>query len=404
MKIAVIGAGITGVCTAHALATDGHEVVVYDRRSSVAEGASFATGGLCGPGYVEPGTHTISTGLGLSRHELGWLWQRRKQQPKGLERMVALKRLLSLANWSRERQRDLMQRHNITIEQQDGLMLLFRSAQDAALSQPRLDTLRAHGVSVQPVTAALARKLELAMNNDTPLHSAAYLPGDSAGNCRQFAVALKGMATTMGVRFELASDVAPLQQQAPTCLTVTTPTTPQTPALHDAVVICNGAAAAPLLEPLGLQVPVAKVRGHAISAQVREPLNTPHSAVWDATHRVSITRIGHRLRVAGGAELGTGDAHAGCRGVQTLYRVLHDWFPGAAKIDQSVQIWHGEQATTLDGLPMLGPSHVPGVWLNVGHGSNGWALANGCAEVLADLIAGRTPPVDVAPFSPGRWS
>jgi D-amino-acid dehydrogenase len=48
-----------------------------------------------------------------------------------------------------------------------------------------------------------------------------------------------------------------------------------------------------------------------------------------------------------------------------------------------------------DGPPVLGATHVRGLWLNLGHGSSGWALACGSARVVADLMAGRRPGVDI---------
>ena len=54
MRVAVIGAGIIGVTTAFELAADGHEVTVFERRSSVAEETSFANAGVIAPGYVTP--------------------------------------------------------------------------------------------------------------------------------------------------------------------------------------------------------------------------------------------------------------------------------------------------------------------------------------------------------------
>lgn len=42
---------------------------------------------------------------------------------------------------------------------------------------------------------------------------------------------------------------------------------------------------------------------------------------------------------------------------------------------------------------MIGPSGREGLWLNLGHGSSGWALSAGSARALADLVAGRTPGV-----------
>ena len=47
-----------------------------------------------------------------------------------------------------------------------------------------------------------------------------------------------------------------------------------------------------------------------------------------------------------------------------------------------------------DGPPVLGPSGATGIWLNLGHGSSGWALACGCARVLADALSGRAAPID----------
>lgn len=397
MKIAVVGAGIVGVSTAYELACDGHEVVVYDRRSAVAEEASFACGSLLGPGYVEPALTPIDVGPRLSAHEVAWLWQRRKlpSEPSQAARAQAL----ALAMYSHSRRATLAQTLSLAFDQREGLMLLFRTAQDEALAQPQLQALRDAGVVAKPLSPVVARKLELALNTDTPLHSAAYLQEDGAGNCRQFALLLKSAAQAKGVRFNMGATVQALKRQAPTELTLANdPATHR----HDAVVVCAGAAAVPLLKPLGLRLPLVAVHGWSISAQIREPLNTPHSAVLDMAHRVSIARIGHRVRVAGGAEMGTGGHTARSAALQTLYRVLHDWFPGAARIDGDVQVWRAEQATLLDGLPLLGASGVPGVWLNLGHGANGWALASGTARVVADCVLQRPPAVDLAGLGADR--
>jgi D-amino-acid dehydrogenase len=55
-----------------------------------------------------------------------------------------------------------------------------------------------------------------------------------------------------------------------------------------------------------------------------------------------------------------------------------------------------------DGPPVLGESGRPGVWLNLGHGSSGWALACGSARILAELISGRTSPIDMRALGVSR--
>jgi D-amino-acid dehydrogenase len=97
-----------------------------------------------------------------------------------------------------------------------------------------------------------------------------------------------------------------------------------------------------LLRPLGLKIPLAAVYGYSISAHIREPLNAPRSALMDERYKVAISRLGNRVRVAGSAEIGGHLSVKRAAAVQTLYKVLHDWFPGAAQLTThsgSVQEW-----------------------------------------------------------------
>jgi D-amino-acid dehydrogenase len=145
-------------------------------------------------------------------------------------------------------------------------------------------------------------------------------------------------------------------------------------------------------------MPMAPVYGYSISAPLREALNAPRSALMDERYKVAITRLGQRVRVAGSAELGGRLQRRSPAALQTLYKVLHDWFPGAAQLSNTgaaVQEWKGARPMLPDGPPVLGASGIPGVWLNLGHGSSGWALACGSARVVADLMSGHDPLLDI---------
>jgi len=407
MKIAIVGAGIIGVTTAWELACDGHQVVVFDRRGAAAEEASFANAGVIAPGYVSPWagpgmrTKVLASLLGrdgpvklrwpLGKGDLSWIlrWQRACKLETYLANRARLQRL---AFYSRTRLHMITEARELEYERSDGYMVLLRSVRERNQAQRGLDVLRAAGTVFHELDADAARQVEPALSTDTALAGAIYLPEDEVANCRQFALQLKREAEALGARFQFTTDIAPLNRAAPTSLSLSTGS--ETHAF-DAVVVCAGVDSVRMLRPLGLQIPIAPVYGHSVSAQIREPLNAPRSAVMDERYKVAISRLGQRVRVAGSAELGGRPGVLGPAALRTLYKVLQDWYPGAVTLQSGVQQWKGARPMLPDGPPVIGPSGVPDVWLNLGHGSSGWALSCGSARVLADLIAGRDAGIDL---------
>jgi D-amino-acid dehydrogenase len=407
MKIAIIGAGVIGVTTAYELAADGHEVTVFERHGAAAAETSFANAGVVAPGYVTPWAapgmpskvasyllrrHApIKLGLPLSARELAWMWHWFRACK--LETYLANRaRLQRLAFYSREQLHRLTQSLNLAYDRSDGYMVLLRTEKDNALVQPGLQVLRDAGVRFAEIDAEATRRVEPALNPDMQFLGAIQLPDDEVGNCRQFTMLLKTEAQRAGVSFEFNSTVTRIAPGTPVRVTIGDSTFERA---FDALVCCAGLASADLLRPLGLRLPMAAVYGYSITAAVREPLNAPRSAVMDERYKVAISRLGQRVRVAGSAEIGGSPTKQREASIQTLYKVLHDWFPGAANMANGVQVWKGARPMLPDGPPVLGPSGVQGLWLNLGHGSSGWALSCGSASVLRDLIAGRAPELDL---------
>jgi D-amino-acid dehydrogenase len=259
--------------------------------------------------------------------------------------------------------------------------------------------LRNAAVPFNEISPEEARKIELALNPDTVFHSAIHLPTDEVGNCRQFALLLKNIALSKGVNFEFNTLVEKIDPTGGMVLSIAGQATPRR---FDATVVCAGMDSVRLLRPLGLKIPLAAVHGYSVSASLREPLNAPRSAVMDERYKVVISRLGHRVRVAGTAEIGGRPAKQRNSALQTLYKVLQDWFPGAANLSNGVQVWKGARAMLPDGPPLLGASGIEGLWLNLGHGSSGWALSCGSARAVADLISQRKPDVDLEGFGVAR--
>ena len=398
MKIAVIGAGIVGVTTAYELSHDGHEVTVLERRGAAAEEASFANAGIISPdmpireiGRFFSQAGPIRLRWPIAAHELAWYWTWQREH-RGDRQRGNRDQLQRLASYSLERLHQLTADLNLEYERSEGLLLLLRTEQDSKGLQASLQQLRATGWECKELNAADARKKEPALSPDTPLFGAIELSGAEVANCRQFALLLKNECLRRGVSFAFNTEVTRINSA--NGLTLTVAGEASTPP-YDGAVICAGADSARLLVPVGVKLRLAGVQGYSVSAQIREPLNAPRSGVIDQRHQVAITRLGNRVRVSGLAELGGVPGHKRVDALQTLYRALHDWFPGAAKLSSGVQEWQGTRPMLADGAPVIGASGVPGLWLNLGHGNSGWTHSCGSARLLADLIAGQTPEIEL---------
>lgn len=413
MHIAIVGAGIIGVSTAYELAADGHQVTVFERHASVAEGASFANAGVLAPGYVTPwaapGMPAKVIGHLLARYapvrvtrplamaDLGWMrrWLRACDAGHYAAHRAQLQRL---AFYSRQRLHEVAARMQYDFERSQGYLVLLRGEQEQRIVQPGLAVLREAGVVFHEIDGEQARRIEPALKPDTPLAGAIHLPQDEVGNCRQFAVILRDAAQTLGARFCFDTVVHAPGAAAPTTLQWDGGS-----ARFDAVVLCAGVQSAAWLTPLGLRVPLRPVYGYSVSAHMPDLEHGPRSGVMDERYKVAISRLGQRVRVAGSAQIGGQPDAIAPRAVQTLYKVLDDWFPGAARRSGSVQVWKGARPMLPDGPPLIGASGVPGLWLNLGHGSSGWALSCGSARLLADQIAGREPAIDAAGYGIDRY-
>ena len=406
MKVAVIGAGVVGVTTAYELAAQGHEVHVYERSSSSAEGCSFANAGVISPGYVTPwakpgmALHVLKhlwrahSPVRLSRpswDEVKWLWRwwRACDETTFSQNRA---RLLRLSAYSHQRIQHLTERLHLEHDRTSGYMVLLRGEQEHQMVQPSLKIMQDAGLSFKTLNASEARNIEPALNPDTPLAYALHFPNDEVGNCRQFTLLLKNITESNGVKFHFNANIQPLSQSDPLRIRIGI----EDPGTHfNGVVVCAGLGSTHLLSPLGVHIPLAAVHGYSVSASVREPLDAPRSGVMDERYKVAISRLGQRVRVSGSAEIGGNARHHHTANVKTLYRVLDDWFPGAARTQDSVQVWKGSRPMLPDGPPVIGPSGIPGIWLNVGHGSSGWALSCGSAKALADSMSGLTPEINL---------
>lgn len=413
MRVAVIGGGVVGVCTAYYLAEAGHEVAVIERYGNVAQEASFGNLDLMGPAALRPWSMPGTAGRVLSmlfrtespmafssRFEPAmWRWLRRAIGESATERFrMNQQRLQRLAAFSQELMQHLVQKHELDFQQRSGVMTVFRNKKDQELAQPLLEALGEAGCRNELLDAQSALQLEPALSSDTPFHSAMFMPDDWAGNCPLFVRQLRTLAQDRGVEFHFNCDVEAVQAElGGVSLRMAGQSVDA-----DAVVIAAGAGSGRLLKSAGISLPMYPVKVYSASTAIQEYELAPQVAVFDDTYRIALTRLGKRIRVAGCAELGSSSFDLHPKAIDTLVKVADDWFPHAANY-RTVSFWCGPIAMLPEGVPLIGPTRHPKVFVNAGHGAAAWGMAAGCGKLVADVISGRRPEIDLDGLTLSRY-
>jgi D-amino-acid dehydrogenase len=164
-------------------------------------------------------------------------------------------------------------------------------------------------------------------------------------------------------------------------------------------VVALGSEAAPLLRRAGIDLPIYPVKGYSFTVDLDPDAPSPRSSVMDEHHKVMITRMGSRIRAAGAAEIAGYDLTVRQAGAATVLASLRELFP---RLAPAAAAWAGLRPMTPDGPPYLGVTALANLFLNVGHGSNGWTQACGCGRIVADIVSGRRPEIDMEGYEVGR--
>jgi D-amino-acid dehydrogenase len=417
MKILVLGAGVIGVTTAHYLAEDGHEVTVLDRQPGPALETSFANAGSVCPSYATPWAAP-----GMRWKALKWLLQDGAPLRVDWRLDPALWRwaFAWLANCSRARfaiNKPRMQRlshYSLAClqalrsatgihyaEATRGVLQLLRTDAELAAAAAHLRILEAAGITHTMLDRAGCVDVEPALaHTQTSIAGGLHLPRDESGDCHLFAQRLAERDAARGVRFRYGVRVERIATEGGAVSGVAT-----TDGTHraDRYVVALGVAATRLLAPHGIRLPIQPVRGFSVTLPITRPDLAPQGSLIDEHTKVAITRLDDRLRAAGAAELGARTTDAPADRFRSILQSVRDLFPEAADFARA-EYWAGLRPMTPDGPPLLGPTRIENLLLNVGHGGQGWSMACGSGRIVADLVAGRQPAIDLEGLTLARYA
>lgn len=168
----------------------------------------------------------------------------------------------------------------------------------------------------------------------------------------------------------------------------------------DAAVLTAGAWSGPLAAQLGLDIPLESERGYHL--ELWGPSVMPRGPVMVAEGKFVATPMDGRLRLAGIVEFGGLEAPPSRGPIELLRRSVARTFPGLTW--EQTREWMGHRPSTTNSLPVIGA--VPGLagaFVGFGHQHVGLTGGPRTGRLLAQLISGRTPNVDLAPFAPDRF-
>ncbi|HMC16636.1 MAG TPA: D-amino acid dehydrogenase [Albitalea sp.] len=416
MQVMVLGSGVIGVSCAYHLALAGHEVTVLDRQSAPGLETSYANAGEVSPGYSAPWA-----GPGVPIKAIKWLLMEHRPlviRPHvdigfirwGLAMLrnctaaryeVNKSRMVRLAEYSRDCLRTLRAETGIRYdERMQGTLQLFRTQAQLDGTGADIAILKRYGVAYELLDrdGCIRHEPALARVRDKFV-GGLLLPGDETGDCFKFTQALAVLAKARGVEFRQDVQIKALAGDGGEVSGVVTA---EGTLRADAYLVALGSYSPLLLAPLGIRIPIYPVKGYSITVPISDASGAPESTVMDESHKVAVTRLGDRIRAGGTAELAgyTLQLHDTRR--RTLEHVVSDLFPGGGDVKHA-EFWCGLRPMTPDGTPVVGATLRRRLYLATGHGTLGWTMAAGTGRVMADLISGRAPEIDLAGLTIDRY-
>jgi D-amino-acid dehydrogenase len=395
MKVVVLGAGVVGIASAWYLRRAGHDIRVIDRQAAAGMETSFANGGQISAGHAAPWAKP-----GVPLQALKWLLRedapllfRLRADPaqwrwalQFLRNCTAARfranaaQLARLGRYSRDLLRTLRAETAIQYDHLSrGILVLYTGecAFETGWKTPQ------ECAAIEPAVAAM--RSQLVGGN--------YIAEDESGDAYKFTTELAKLCMAKGVDFEFGSSIESLEVQNGKISGVRMTSGQALKA--DAYVLALGSYSPLLARPLGIDLPIYPLKGYSVTMPVKKCAAAWTVSLSDEAHKLVLSRLGDRLRIAGTAELNGYNTEINIVRCEAIVKRVMELFPGAGDPSQAT-FWTGLRPATPSNLPCIGRTRYPNLFLNTGHGTLGWTLACASGRAIADIVGGRKPEVDFA--------
>lgn len=410
MKIAVIGAGIVGVSTALWLLRDGHEVTLFDRvEPGDPAQASYGNAGLLArsmiiqvptPGLLQqvPGMLLRKDGplflkWGYLPRLLPWLipFMRRANEAAVRSTAAALSDILTDAVDAHH----AIARGTAAERYIENGVYTFLYKDKAAFDKEALDFAirREHGFTWEELNRDALLERDPHLGPEAGFGASMFEHG-WISDPGAYVAALFDEFRALGGQF-IRSEVKAIEP-AEAGVVVTA----EAARAFDRAVIASGAWSRKLAEGLGHHVPLETERGYHL--MLKNPSIKPPNPYLLGAAKFGVSGMTHGLRCAGLVELGGLEAAASTKPLDLFRRNIRNLYP-AIEWDGE-ETWMGHRPTLTDSLPMIGEStRAKGIYFAFGAQHIGMTSGPKTGRLIADMIGGRTPNIDMSPFRTDRF-
>ncbi|RUZ75999.1 D-amino acid dehydrogenase [Mesorhizobium sp. M7A.F.Ca.US.006.01.1.1] len=414
MKTIVLGGGIIGVTTAYFLAKGGDDVTVVERHSSVAMDTSFANAGLVAPGHSYTWASPSAPGVLIRslfrdgealRLKLIPDWRMYAWGLRFLRNCTAARaqrntsRKVRLSLYSQSQLQAVTREEKLDYSRiSKGLLYLFRdqAAFDRGVRNSTILTDNGLPLEVLDRQTTIGKEPALAASGET-LVGSIYCPTDETGDAHAFTKAIYDRCIGLGVKFLF--DTA-IKQVVASGDTVESVDTSKGCLAAQRFVIALGPYTPVVARTIGYNLPIYPVKGYSMTLPIAKEHEAPEIGGIDENNLIAWARFGDRLRFTATAEFAGFDTRHSQSDFAPMIKAARELYPNGADFTQP-SYWAGLRPMTATGTPILGRSRHSNLFFNAGHGHLGWTWSCGTSRIVADIMQGRRPEIDMSGLTIG---
>ena len=413
-QVVIIGGGVIGLCAAYYCARRGFRVTVIERSSANAEGCSYGNAGMVVPSHFVPLAAPGMVMLGLK-----WMWNPASPfyiQPRLRADLFdwAIK-FWRAAKAGRVRTAAPLLR-DLHLASRDCFFELSDVTGDAfGLARKGLLMLckSEHGLKEETKNAAAARQLGVPAGIVTPKEIAAleprvrmdvaggvFFPKDCHLSPHRFMAALKVQLASLDVEFLWNTEVTGWKLNG---TAVEALETRNGLCRGDEFILCAGSWSGILARGLKLRIPLQAGKGYSLT--LPNPPQLPELCAIFLEARVAVTPMDGALRFGGTMEMtGLNEAINPVR-VQGIINAVPKYYPDfSPKNFDGIKPWAGLRPCSPDGLPYLGRTRrYRNLCLATGHAMMGLSLGPITGKLLAEILSGEPPSINLTLLDPDRY-